>query len=124
MKNAVSSANAPAALGPYEQAIDTGAAVYTSGQLGLDPATGLLPEGIEAQTHQSLKNLQAVLEAAGLSLANVVKTTVFLQDLGDFATMNEIYATYFTAGNPARSCVQVAALPKGALVEIECIAVR
>jgi len=120
----IATKSAPDALGPYEQAIDTGATVYTSGQLGLDPATGTLPEGIEAQTHQALKNLQAVLAEAGLSFANVVKTTVFVQDLGDFATVNAIYATYFTQGYPARSCVQVAALPKNALIEIECIAAR
>ena len=94
------------------------------GQLGLDPATGALAEGVQAQTHQALKNLQAVLQEAGLTLDNVVKTTVFVQDLGDFGTVNEIYGTYFHGGFPARSCVQIAALPKGALVEIECIAVR
>ena len=120
----VSTPNAPAALGPYSQAVDTGSTVYCSGQLGLDPATGNLAEGVQAQTHQALKNLQAVLNAAGLSLDNVVKTTVFVQDLADFGTVNEIYGTYFHGGFPARSCVQIAALPKNALVEIECIAVR
>lgn len=115
---------APGALGPYVQAVDTGSTVYCSGQLGLDPATGVLPDGVEAQTHQALKNLRAVLAAAGLGLGSVVKTTVFVQDLGDFTAVNEIYSTYFTDGYPARSCVQIAALPKGALVEIECIAVR
>ena len=119
----VSTPNAPAALGPYSQAVDTGSTVYCSGQLGLDPATGNLAEGVQAQTHQALKNLQAVLNAAGLSLDNVVKTTVFVQDLADFGTVNEIYGTYFHGGFPARSCVQIAALPKNALVEIECIAV-
>ena len=114
MKRIVSD-KAPAALGPYVQAVDTGSTVYCSGQLGLDPATGVLPEGVVAQTHQSLKNLQAVLAEAGLTLDNVVKTTVFVQDLGDFGTVNEY---------PARSCVQIAALPKNALVEIECIAAR
>ena len=120
----VSTPNAPAALGPYSQAIDTGSTVYCSGQLGLDPATGNLADGVQAQTHQALKNLQAVLNEAGLSLDNVVKTTVFVQDLADFGTVNEIYGTYFHGGFPARSCVQIAALPKNALVEIECIAVR
>ena len=120
----VSTPNAPAALGPYSQAVDTGSTVYCSGQLGLDPATGNLAEGVQAQTHQALKTLQAVLNEAGLSLDNVVKTTVFVQDLADFGTVNEIYGTYFHGGFPARSCVQIAALPKNALVEIECIAVR
>lgn len=120
----VSTPNAPAALGPYSQAVDTGSTVYCSGQLGLDPATGNLADGVQAQTHQALKNLQAVLNEAGLSLGNVVKTTVFVQDLADFGTVNEIYGTYFHGGFPARSCVQIAALPKNALVEIECIAVR
>lgn len=120
----VSTPNAPAALGPYSQAVDTGSTVYCSGQLGLDPATGNLAEGVQAQTHQALKNLQAVLNKAGLSLDNVVKTTVFVQDLADFGTVNEIYGTYFHGGFPARSCVQIAALPKNALVEIECIAAR
>ena len=115
----VSTPNAPAALGPYSQAVDTGSTVYCSGQLGLDPATGNLADGVQAQTHQALKNLQAVLNEAGLSLDNVVKTTVFVQDLADFGTVNEIYGSF-----PARSCVQIAALPKNALVEIECIAVR
>lgn len=120
----VSTPNAPAALGPYSQAVDTGSTVYCSGQLGLDPATGNLADGVQAQTHQALKNLQAVLNEAGLSLDNVVKTTVFVQDLADFGTVNEIYGTYFHGGFPARSCVQIVALPKNALVEIECIAVR
>ena len=120
----VSTPNAPAALGPYSQAVDTGSTVYCSGQLGLDPATGNLADGVQAQTHQALKNLQAVLNEAGLSLDNVVKTTVFVQDLADFGTVNEIYVTYYHGGFPARSCVQIAALPKNALVEIECIAVR
>lgn len=106
------------------QAVDTGSTVYCSGQLGLDPATGALAEGVAAQTRQSLANLRAVLAEAGLTLADVVKTTVFVQDLGDFGTVNEVYAEAFGQTVPARSCVQVAALPKGALVEIECIAVR
>ena len=127
----IATTNAPAALGPYAQAVDTGDTVYCSGQLGLDPATGALAEGVQAQTHQALKNLKAVLQEAGLMLDNVVKTTVFVQDMEDFfflfvffVTVNEIYGSYFHGGFPARSCVQIAALPKGALVEIECIAVR
>ena len=117
----IATKNAPAALGPYAQAVDTGTTVYCSGQLGLDPATGALAEGVQAQTHQALKNLQAVLGEAGLTLDSVVKTTVFVQDLGDFGAVN---GSYFHGGFPARSCVQIAALPKNALVEIECIAVR
>ena len=115
---------APAALGPYVQAVDTGSAIYCSGQLGLDPVTNTLAEGVAAQTRQSLANLAAVLGEAGLSLADVVKTTVFVQDLAAFGTVNEVYAEVFGEIFPARSCVQIAALPKGALVEIECIAAR
>jgi 2-iminobutanoate/2-iminopropanoate deaminase len=117
---------APAAIGPYSQAIDSGAGlVFVSGQLPIDPATGAFPEGgVQAQTRQSLTNAKAILEAAGLGLQNVVKTTVFLADMGDFAAMNEIYAQFFSAPFPARSAVAVKTLPKGALVEIECIAAR
>jgi len=117
---------APAAIGPYSQAIDSGAGlVFVSGQLPIDPATGAFPEGgVQAQTRQSLTNAKAILEAAGLGLQNVVKTTVFLADMGDFAAMNEIYAQFFAAPFPARSAVAVKTLPKGALVEIECIAAR
>lgn len=115
--------NAPAAVGPYVHAVKAGETLYTSGQLGLIPQTGTLPEGIEAQTKQALENLKAVVEAAGLNLSNVVKTTVFLADMNDFATVNKIYAEYFTGEAPARSCVQVAKLPKDGLVEIEAIAV-
>ncbi len=125
-KTAIHTADAPAALGPYSQAIRIGDFVFTSGQVALDPATGqLVPGGIEAQTHRVLQNLQAVLAAAGLSLARAVKTTVFLKDMGHFAAMNTIYAEYFSATNvpaPARSTVEVARLPKDALVEIEVIA--
>ena len=125
MKNIISTANAPAAIGPYSQAIDLGALVITSGQLPIDPATGAFPEGIKAQTNQSLTNVKAILEAAGLSMDSVVKTTVFLQNMGDFAAMNAVYAEFFTEGQyPARSAVEVAALPKGALVEIETICVK
>lgn len=114
---------APAAVGPYSQGVRIGNLVYTAGQIPLDPATGKLVEGgIEAQTRRALQNLQAVLEAAGSSLANVVKTTVFLQDMGDFGAMNGIYAQFFGGSPPARSAVQVAALPLGAQVEIEAIA--
>ena len=117
---------APAAIGPYSQAIDSGAGlVFVSGQLPIDPATGAFPEGgVQAQTRQSLTHAKAILEAAGLGLQNVVKTTVFLADMADFAAMNEIYAQFFSAPFPARSAVAVKTLPKGALVEIECIAAR
>lgn len=122
----ISTSNAPAAIGPYSQAVDSGAGlVFLSGQLPIDPATGAFPEGgIQAQTRQSLRNVQAILVAAGLSLAHVVKTTVFLSDMADFAAMNEVYATFFAEPFPARSAVAVKALPKGALVEIECIAAK
>ena len=117
---------APAAIGPYSQAIDSGAGlVFVSGQIPIDPSTGAFaPGGIREQTHQSLTNAQAILKAAGLGLRNVVKTTVFLADMGDFAAMNEVYAQFFAAPYPARSAVAVKTLPKGALVEIECIAAR
>ena len=117
---------APAAIGPYSQAIDSGAGiVFVSGQLPIDPATGAFPKGgVKEQTRQSLTNAKAILEATGLSLANVVKTTVFLADMGDFGAMNEVYAEFFKAPFPARSAVAVKTLPKGALVEIECIAAR
>ena len=118
--------NAPAAIGPYSQAIDSGAGlVFVSGQIPIDPSTGtFVPGGIREQTRQSLTNAQAILAAAGLGLGNVVKTTVFLADMNDFAAMNEVYAQFFTSPYPARSAVAVKTLPKGALVEIECIAVR
>ena len=117
---------APAAIGPYSQAIDSGAGlVFVSGQLPIDPVTGAFPEGgVKEQTKQSLLNAKAILEMAGLNLSNVVKTTVFLADMGDFAAMNEVYAQFFSAPFPARSAVAVKTLPKGALVEIECIAAR
>ena len=123
-KEVISAKNAPAAVGPYVHATKVGDMIYTSGQLGLDPATGDFPEGgIEAQTEMALKNLGAVLEAGGASYEDVVKTTVFLADMNDFAVVNGIYAKYFTGEAPARSCVQVAKLPKAGLVEIEAIAV-
>lgn len=126
MKNVISTTNAPAAIGPYSQAIDCGAFLITSGQVPFDPATGVIVEGgIEEQTRQSLNNVKAILEAAGLTMDNVAKTTVFLQNMGDFAAMNAVYAEFFTEGQyPARSAVEVAALPKGALVEIETICVK
>ena len=117
---------APAAIGPYSQAIDSGAGlVFVSGQLPIDPSTGAFPAGgVQEQTRRSLTNSRAILEAAGLGLQDVVKTTVFLADMGDFAAMNEVYAQFFSAPVPARSAVAVKTLPKGALVEIECIATR
>ena len=124
MKQAISTEKAPSAIGPYSQGIKAGNLVITSGQLPLDPATGAFPEGIEAQTRQSLTNCKAVLEAAGATMADVIKTTVFLSDMNDFAAMNGVYATFFEGACPARSAVQVARLPKDAMVEIECIAVR
>lgn len=114
---------APKAIGPYSQAIRTDFAVYTAGQVGLDPATGeLVSTHVEEQTRQALKNLQNVLEAAGSSLANVIKTTVFLKDMNDFAKMNAVYSEFFGENFPARTTVAVAGLPKGALVEIEAVA--
>ncbi|MBO6063175.1 MAG: RidA family protein [Bacteroidales bacterium] len=123
---AISTMEAPAAIGPYSQAVDSGTGlVFVSGQLPIDPATGAFPEGgVAEQARQSLRNAQAILRAAGLELADVVKTTVFLADMGDFAAMNAVYATFFSEPFPARSAVAVKTLPKGALVEIECIASR
>jgi 2-iminobutanoate/2-iminopropanoate deaminase len=121
---AVTTSSAPAAVGPYSQAIDTGALVFISGQLPIDPATSAMPDGAVAQAEQAFANIRAILEAAGLGLANVVKTTVFLADLADFAAVNDAYARAFRAPFPARSCVQVAAIPKGARLEVEAIAVR
>lgn len=121
--NAISTTKAPAAIGPYSQAIKVGGLVFVSGQLPINPATGAFAEGgIKELTRQSLTNMKAILEEAGTSIANVVKTTVFLADMNDFAAMNEVYAEFFAAPFPARSAVAVKTLPKGALVEIECIA--
>lgn len=121
--NAISTTKAPGAIGPYSQAIKAGNLVYTSGQLPIDPATGVFPEGgIKEQTRQSLLNVQAILDAAGVSMNQVVKTTVFLADMNDFADMNSVYAEFFFEPYPARSAVAVKTLPKGALVEIEVIA--
>ncbi len=124
-KTILSTDRAPAAIGPYSQGVDLGGLVFLSGQIPLNPATGTLVEGgIEAQTEQVFQNIRAILAAAGLTTGNIVKTTVFLADINDFAAMNTVYARHFSAAFPARSAVQVAALPKGALVEIECICAR
>ena len=114
--------HAPAASGPYSQAVLVGNLLILSGQLGLDPITGILPEGVEAQTKQSLENIRAILTDAGLSLTDVVKTTVFIRNMDDFVQVNGVYAAFFGEHKPARSCVEVSALPKNGLVEIEVIA--
>lgn len=121
---AIQTDNAPAAIGPYSQGIDAGDLVFCSGQLGLDPATGELAEGVEAQADRAVRNLAAVLDAAGLTLTDVVKTTIFLADMADFAAVNAVYGRYVPDPPPARSTVQVAALPKAGRVEIEAIARR
>ena len=119
----ISTEKAPAAIGPYSQAIQVGNLVYTSGQIPIDPATGMIVTGgIKEQTFQSLTNVKAILEEVGLTMSNVLKTTVFMADMGDFADMNSVYAEFFTEPYPARSAVAVKTLPKGALVEIEVIA--
>ena len=119
----ISTKKAPAAIGPYSQAIQVGNLVYTSGQIPIDPATGAFAEGgIKEQTRQSLTNVKAIFEEAGLSMSNVVKTTVFMTDMGDFADMNAVYAEFFSEPYPARSAVAVKTLPKGALIEIEVVA--
>ena len=122
MKTVISTQNAPAAIGPYSQGIQAGSLIITSGQLPIDPATGAIAEGIEAQAHQVFRNLTAVLQAAGSDMSKAVKTTVFIKNMDDFATVNAIYAGYFTEPFPARSCVEVARLPKDVLVECEVIA--
>ena len=126
MKKQINTSAAPAAIGPYSQAIEANGMVFVSGQLPIDPATGTFAEGgIKELTRQSLTNMKAILAEAGLTMDNVVKTTVFLQNMSDFAAMNAVYAEFFTEGQyPARSAVEVAALPKGALVEIETICVK
>lgn len=122
MKTVISTTAAPGAIGPYSQAIEANGFVFVSGQLAIDPATGEFKAGtIEEQTEQALKNLKAIAEAAGCGLSDVVKTTVFLTDMGNFAAMNGVYAKFFTTDCPGRSAVQVAALPKGAIVEVEAI---
>ena len=123
MKKIISTTKAPSAIGPYSQAIQVGNLIYTSGQIPINPATGSFVEGgIKEQTRQSLLNVKAILEEAGLTMANVVKTTVFMADMNDFADMNAVYAEFFTESYPARSAVAVKTLPKGALVEIEVVA--
>ena len=126
MKKIIATEKAPAAIGPYSQAIDCGTFLITSGQVPIDPATGeIVPGGVAEQTRQSLRNIKAILAQAGLTMDHVVKTTVFLKNMSDFAAMNAVYAEFFTEGQyPARSAVEVAALPKGALVEIETICVK
>lgn len=124
MKKVIATTEAPGAIGPYSQGIDLGNIVFCSGQIPINPATGTMPEGITAQTEQSVGNVKALLKSIGLGLENVVKTTVFLADIADFAAMNEVYASHFTEPFPARSAVAVKDLPKGALVEIEVIAAR
>ena len=125
MKKQISTNNAPAAIGPYSQAIEANGMVFVSGQLPVNPATGEFAEGgIKELTHQSLTNMKNILAEVGLTMDNVVKTTVFLADMADFAAMNEVYASFFTGVAPARSAVAVKTLPKNALVEIECIAVK
>lgn len=123
MKQIISTEKAPAAIGPYAQGVAAGKLIITSGQLPLDPATGAFPEGIKEQTRQSLTNVKAILEEGGAGMGDVIKTTVFLSDMNNFAAMNGVYATFFEGACPARSAVEVARLPKDALVEIECIAV-
>lgn len=122
MKKIVSTPNAPAAIGPYSQAVELNGTVYVSGQLPVNPATGTMPDGIEAQTRQSLENIGAILKEAGLGFNDIVKTTVFMADLSMFGAMNAVYAEFFPESKPARACFQVAALPKAALVEIEAVA--
>ena len=124
MKKIIATENAPKAVGPYSQAVEVNGTVYISGQIPVVPADGSIPESIELQTRQSLKNIGAILEKSGLTYSNVVKTTVLLADIADFASMNAVYSEFFTEEKPARACYQVAALPMGVKVEIEAIAVR
>ncbi len=122
MKQVVSTKNAPGAIGPYSQAMIANGMLYTSGQLPVDPASGEIPASVEEQAKTSLENLRAIVQAGGSSMDQVVKTTVFIKDMNDFGKINEIYSQFFTDPFPARSCVEVARLPKDALVEIECVA--
>ena len=124
MKTVIATSNAPKAVGPYSQAIEVNGTLYISGQIPVVPADGSVPESIEEQTRQSLKNIGAILEEAGMSYGNVVKTTVLLDDIRNFAAANAVYAEFFTEDKPARACFQVAALPMGVKIEIEAIAVR
>ena len=123
-REVINTKNAPGAIGPYSQGIIVGDFVYTSGQIPINPATGVMETDIKLATKQSMENIKAILEEAGTSLENVVKTSIFLKDLNDFAAVNEVYGTYFTENPPARSCVQVAKLPKDAVIEIEAIATK
>ena len=123
-KKIIATDKAPAAIGPYSQAIEAGGFVFASGQISVDPATGNIPEGIEAQAKQALTNVKNLMEASGLSMENIVKTSVFIKDMNDFAKVNEVYATFFDNDFPARSCVEVARLPKDVLIEVEVIAAR
>lgn len=124
MKRIIASPAAPAAVGPYSQAVEADGSLYISGQLPIDGATGTMPDGIEAQTRQSLTNIGHILREAGYGYRDIAKTTVLLQHIADFAAMNKVYAEFFTADMPARVCFEVAALPKGALVEIDAVAVK
>lgn len=124
MKNVIHTDKAPAAIGPYSQAISVGDMVYTSGIIPVDPATGVIPDGATAQADQAFRNLTKLLEAAGTDASRVIKTTVFISDMNEFANINEVYAKYFPEPYPARSCVEVARLPKDVCLEIECIAVK
>ncbi len=124
MKNVINTKNAPAAIGPYSQAIAVNGMVYTSGIIPVDPETGVIPEGSAAQAKQALSNLANLLEAASTSMENVIKTTVFIKEMDDFAAINEVYQTFFHGDYPARSCVEVARLPKDVLIEIEAVALR
>ena len=124
MKEIMFTELAPKAIGPYSQAVATEALVYTSGQLGIDMSTGKLADGVENQARCAMNNLSSILAAKGLTVSSILKTTIFLADMADFATVNAVYASYFPGDYPARSCVQVAALPLGGRVEIECVAAR
>lgn len=124
MKKVIATQNAPKALGPYSQAIEVNGTLYVSGQIPVNPADGTVPESIEDQSRQALKNVGAILAEAGMSYSDVVKTTVLLNDIADFSAMNSVYAEFFTEDKPARACFQVAALPMGVKVEIEAVAVR
>ena len=124
MKKVISTTNAPAAIGPYSQAIDANGFVFASGQIPVNPASGEIPAGIEAQAEQVMTNMKNLLEAAGTSLDHVVKTTVFIKSMDDFATINGIYSKYFEKDCPARSCVEISRLPKDVLLEMEAIAVK
>ena len=120
----ISTDKAPAAIGPYSQAIEAGGFVFASGQIPVDPGTGVIPDGITAQAQQALTNVRSLMEAAGLSMKDIIKTTVFIKDMNDFAKVNEVYATFFDGDFPARSCVEVSRLPKDVLIEVEVIAAK